>query len=162
MRRTPLDFGEVSSSGEPLGPNLGGSLSSVKLQASTILGAFKKHLTRRTNPDLVRLVLNKEEQRVPPIFGFSRICSTRRIRHVSGNPVSSEYAVLSSNMEDRAVTEKVIPWSSCIPSSAKNALAASRSSTTMRTLSIRSNFFAVIYYPVSIILLNLPSERPTL
>jgi hypothetical protein len=48
MRRTPLDFGEVSSSGEPLGPNLGGSLPSVKLQASTILGAFKKHLTRRT------------------------------------------------------------------------------------------------------------------
>src|SRR3954453_4871303 len=73
MRRTPLDFGEVSSSGEPLGPNLGGSLPSVKLQASTILGAFKKHLTRRTNPDLVRLVLNKEEQRVPPhirIFAY--------------------------------------------------------------------------------------------
>jgi hypothetical protein len=73
MRRTPLDFGEVSSSGEPLGPNLGGSLPGVKLQASTILGAFKKHLTRRTNPDLVRLVLNKEEQRVPPhirIFAY--------------------------------------------------------------------------------------------
>src|SRR5258706_15303411 len=38
----------------------------------------------------------------------------------------------------------VVSPSSSIPSSAKNALAASRSSTTMRTLSIRSNLFFVI------------------
>src|SRR5258705_5254725 len=43
----------------------------------------------------------------------------------------------------------VVSPSSSIPSSAKNALAASRSSTTMSTLSIRSNLlFAVIHYPV--------------
>src|SRR2546421_1706563 len=40
----------------------------------------------------------------------------------------------------------VVSPSSSIPSSAKNALAASRSSTTMRTLSIRNNLlFAVIF-----------------
>jgi predicted MPP superfamily phosphohydrolase len=50
MRRTPLDFGEVSSSGEPLGPNLGGSLPSVKLQPSTILGAFKKDSADEPGP----------------------------------------------------------------------------------------------------------------
>src|SRR5215216_5658460 len=38
----------------------------------------------------------------------------------------------------------VVSPSSSIPSSAKNALAASRSSTTMRTLSIRSSLFFVI------------------
>src|SRR5215207_10005638 len=38
----------------------------------------------------------------------------------------------------------IVSPSSSIPSSKKNALAASRSSTTTRTLSIRSNLFFVI------------------
>src|SRR6266508_892187 len=54
----------------------------------------------------------------------------------------------------------VVSPTSVMPSAAKNAFAASMSSTTMRTLSIRSNLlFVAIYSPVSIILLNLPLER---